>query len=85
MNAQQVELKPNLSSMDPVKPLPEDTIASTASEHTASAATSSELSNPYTPDGMKQLVQQAGELKKVLAQQQSDQEKTIDQMLGKTN
>ncbi len=83
VNAQQVDLKPNLSSMDPVKPLPDDTFATTSSKNTASAATSSELSNPYTPDGMKQLVEQTGELKKVLSQQQADQEKQIDQMLGK--
>ena len=85
VNAEQVELKPNLSSMDPVKPLPDDAFATATSQKTASAATSSELHNPYTPDGMKQLVQQAGELKKVLSQQQADQAKQIDRVLGKKN
>jgi Sec-independent protein translocase protein TatA len=85
VNAQQIELKPNLSIMDPVKPLPDDTFATVTSQKTASAATSSDMHNPYTPDGMKQLVQQAGELKKALSQQQADQAKEINQVLGKKN
>ena len=83
VDAEEVVLKPNLSSMDPVKPLPEEASATETSEKASSATSSPELSNPYTPDGMKQLVEQAGELKKVLGQQQADQEKQIDEMLGK--
>lgn len=85
VDAEEVELKPNLSSMDPVKPLPEDLTTTSGSGNPTSATTGPGLSNPYTPDGMKQLVEQAGELKKVLNQQQADQEQQINEMLGKSN
>ena len=83
VDAEEVDLKPNLSSMDPVKPLSEDLTTTASGKSAAPATPAPGLSNPYTPDGMKQLVEQAGELKKVLSQQQADQEKQIDQVLGK--
>jgi len=77
--AETLDLKPNLSSMDPVKPPPEEKQPDTA----AAATSSGELGNPYTPGGMKQIIEQANELKKVISKQQEEQEKAIDQMLPK--
>jgi len=79
VSAEVLNLKPNLSSMDAVKPSPEE------KEPSAAAATSSsgELGNPYTPGGMKQIIDQANELKKVISQQQAEQEKAINEMLSK--
>jgi hypothetical protein len=77
--AEKLDLKPNLSSMDAVKPQPEEKQA-TASTATSSSA---EIGNPYSPGGMKQMIEQANELKKVISQQQADQAKTIEQFLPK--
>ena len=76
--AEQVRLEPNLTSMDPVAPR-EDRAATT----TVTTSPSPETGNPYTPGGMKQLVDQAHEIKKVLSQQQADQQKAIEDISQK--
>lgn len=73
--AELLQLEPNLSSMDPVKARPVDNTAATVS--------APETGNPYTPGGMKEMVEQANELKKVLSQQQADQQQAIENILPK--
>lgn len=69
--AEQIELTPNLSTMQPVK-IPVQEVTAT------NAAPVAELGNPYSPSGMKHMVEQANALKEMLNQQQADQQKALE-------
>ena len=70
--AELIELAPNLSTMQAVKPRPQET---------AVAAPETTPASPYTPGGMKDLLQQAGSMKELMDQQQVDQQKALDKII----
>jgi hypothetical protein len=74
-NAQIMQLTPNLSTMQAVKPRPEEEIAS-------APAASPMPASPYTPGGMKKLMDQAGAVKQLMEQQQAQQQKSLEQITG---
>lgn len=69
IEAERMSLTPNLNTMQAVKPPKQEPKAAVAS---------TEPSNPYTPGGMKKLLQQAGSVKQQMDQQQADQQKALD-------
>ncbi len=71
-DAELIELAPNLSTMQAVKP---------RQPEAAAAAQVSQPGNPYTPGGMKDLLKQAGSVKEMMDQQQVDQQKALDKII----
>ncbi len=69
--AELIQLTPNLSTIEAVK-VPKKATT------TATVTASPELGNPYTPGGMKQMVEQANALKGMMNQKQVEQQKVLD-------
>ena len=73
-----VELRPDTNLVKAIK-VPEE------EPETKSGPVVMTTGNPYTPGGMKQMIDTTMQLKDTLNQQQQDQQKMMEQMFGKQN
>ncbi len=75
--AMEMTLKPDLNTMQAAKmPVSDEPEAKPEAGLSASG-------NPYSVDGVQQILKQAGDVSKLMQQQQSNQQQTIDGILGK--
>ena len=72
--SEKIVLSPNVNVMDAVK-VPEKEAGAVVGPQVFSTA------NPYTPDGAKEIIDQALKMQEQLSQQQADQKKMLQDML----